>query len=338
MLLIIKKNISSTLVEKLNSYFNLEHINSRVLRMNDSQYLIDIRRATKEEQAIIENVCNNNVEFKNIIEKISFYHNDKYCLTSRKVISEDTIVNIGGHLLGKDNFQIIAGPCAVESLDQMRRTAECLKENNVNLMRGCIYKPRTSPYDFQGIQEAGIEIMLKIKEEFDLAIVSEATSAKRIPSLLQFADCIQIGARNCQNFDLLTDAAQAGKPILFKRGMSTTVEEYLSATEYLLTNGCFDVVLCERGIKTFDNETRNCLDLGAVAALPYKTHLPIITDPSHATGRPELVLPLAKATKVIGAHGVMIETHYNRDLAKCDARQQLTLENFTNLCNELNKI
>ena len=338
MLIVIKKNTNLELVKQLNFHLELEHVNGKLLQMRENQYLIDIRHSSKEQQQIVENICNNQSDFKNIIDKISFYHNDKYCLVSRKIISEDTIVNIGGNLLGKGHFQIIAGPCAVESLEQMQRTAECLKRNNVNIMRGCIYKPRTSPYDFQGIQEAGIEMMLKIKEEFDMAIVAEATSAKRIPHLMSFADCIQIGARNCQNFDLLADAAKAGKPILFKRGMSTTVEEYLSAAEYFLANGCFDVLLCERGIKTFDTETRNCLDLGAVAALPYKTHLPIITDPSHATGRPELVIPLSKATKAIGAHGVEIEVHYNRDTALCDAKQQLTLENFDTLCNELRKI
>ena len=338
MLIIIKKNTDRGLVEQLHAHLEAEHIKSKVLQMKQNQYLIDIRHASKEQHHIAENICNNHQEFKIIIEKISFYHNDKYCLASRKVISEDTIVNIGGNLLGKGHFQIIAGPCAVESYEQMQRTAECLKKNNINIMRGCIYKPRTSPYDYQGIQEEGIEIMLKIKEEFGMAFVAEATSAKRIPHLLKFADCIQIGARNCQNFDLLADAAKAGKPILFKRGMATTVEEFLSAAEYFLANGCFDVILCERGIKTFDTETRNCLDLGAVAALPYKTHLPIITDPSHATGRPELVLPLAKASKVVGAHGVEIETHNNRDIALCDAKQQLTLEDFDKLCEELNKI
>ncbi len=338
MLVIIKKNVDYILIEQLKECLNLEHIGGKLLQMSSDQYLLDIRHCSKEQQKAVENVCQNHAQFKNIVDKITFYHNDKYCLASRKVIGEDTIVNIGGNLLGKGHFQIIAGPCAVESLEQMRRTAECLKENNINIMRGCIYKPRTSPYDFQGIQEAGIEIMLKIKEEFDLAIVAEATSAKRIPSLLEFVDCIQIGARNCQNFDLLADAAKAKKPILFKRGMATTIEELLSATEYFLSNGCFDVILCERGIKTFDSETRNCLDLGAVAALPYKTHLPIITDPSHATGRPELVLPLSKASKIIGAHGVVIETHYNRDTALCDAKQQLTLDDFSQLCKELNEI
>ena len=259
----------------------------------------------------------------------------RYKLVSREFRQQDTVVRIGGHAIGGGAFQIIAGPCSVESSEQYRTVIRDLVAAGVSIVRGCVFKPRTSPYDFQGLGEEGLQILAEVKREFGVAVVSEVLGTPQVQKVAEVADMLQIGARNCQNYHLLTEAAGAGKPILLKRGMATTVEEWLSAAEYLLANGCPDVVLCERGIRTFENATRNTLDVGAVAVAKHESHLPIIVDPSHAAGHHRWVVPLAKAGIAVGADGVIVEAHPDPVAALSDGCQQLPSHTFAEVMAQL---
>ena len=259
----------------------------------------------------------------------------RYKLASREYHRDDSTINIGVHPLGNRNFQIIAGPCAVESLEQMRLAASYIAKAGSNILRGGAYKPRTSPYDFQGMGDAGLEILATVKAEFNMPVVTEVVGVTHIDRVAAVADCIQIGARNAQNYHLLEAVAAAGKPILLKRGMASTIEEWLSAAEYLMVHGCSQVILCERGIKTFEPATRNTLDLSAVAIAKRETHLPVIVDPSHAGGRLELVLPLSRAAIAAGCDGLIVETHPDPLHATSDAGQQIPSGDYAAYVNEL---
>lgn len=252
----------------------------------------------------------------------------RYKLTSREYHEKDTIVQIGNEKIGGGNFAVIAGPCCVESLEQMRTAARDLKAAGVRILRGGAYKPRTSPYDFQGLGEEGLAILKQVSNEFGMPFVTELLGVSHAKKLSEVTDCIQIGARNCQNYHLLEVAATCGRPILLKRGMATTVEEWLSSAEYLIVHGCRDVILCERGIRTFESATRNTLDLGAVAVAKRETHLPVVVDPSHAAGKVDLVLPLAMAAVAVGADGLIVESHPTPVLAVSDAAQQIPTAKF----------
>ncbi len=259
----------------------------------------------------------------------------RYKLTSREYHAEDTVVSIGGEKIGGGNFSVIAGPCCVESLEQMRTAAADLKKAGVKVLRGGAYKPRTSPYDFQGLGEEGLEILKQVSTEFSMPFVTELLGVSHAAKLSKMADCIQIGARNCQNYHLLEVVASCGKPVLLKRGMATTVEEWLSAAEYLIVHGCRDVILCERGIRTFEPSTRNTLDLGAVAVAKRETHLPVAVDPSHAAGKLDLVLPLAMASVAAGADAIIVESHPNPVSAASDAAQQIPSAKFADFMSEI---
>ncbi len=259
----------------------------------------------------------------------------KHKLASREYHPQSSVVNVGGHKIGAGNFQVIAGPCGVESIEQMHQVARDLKASGVNILRGGAYKPRTSPYDFQGLGEEGLEILTEMKRVYDMAIVTELVGVPYVEKVAEVADMIQIGARNCQNFNLLEVAGAAGKPVLLKRGMSVTVKEWLSCAEYLLVHGCPDVILCERGIRTFETATRNTLDLGAVAAVKKESHLPVIIDPSHAAGRLDLVLPLSKAGIAVGADGLIVESHPYPHKALSDAAQQIPSDEFGEYLSEI---
>ena len=261
--------------------------------------------------------------------------NSRYPLASRQFKAEDSVVRIGDKKLGGGNFQTIAGPCAVESLEQMRKVARDLVSAGVGIIRGGAYKPRTSPYDFQGLGIEGLSILSIIKGEFNLAIVTEVVADCDLKKVVGVADMLQIGSRNCQNYHLLKAAAQTGKPVLLKRGMGATVEEWLAAAEYLTANGCMQVVLCERGIRSFETSTRNTLDISAIPFAKQRTHLPVIVDPSHAAGSKELVLPLAKAAIAAGADGLLIEVHPEPSLARCDSDQQIASKEFAGMMEEL---
>lgn len=252
----------------------------------------------------------------------------RYRLASRENHPDNTIVRVGPHPIGAPHFQVIAGPCAVEDWNQLHRTVSALAVSGVRLIRAGAFKPRTSPYDFQGLGEEALILLEQVKREYDVKIVTEVVSERCLAQVARVADLLQIGSRNAQNYDLLHAVARAGRPVLLKRGMASTLDEWLCAAEHLMANGCKDVILCERGIKTFEASTRNTLDLGGVIVAKERTHLPVIVDPSHAAGRRDLVVPLALAAVAAGADGLIIEVHHDPASALCDAAQQLPAESF----------
>lgn len=259
-----------------------------------------------------------------------------YKRVSREFHPEKTQVRISENVVfGGGKPVIIAGPCAVESQDQFRTIAESVKKQGAQVLRGGAFKPRTSPYAFQGLKKEGLKIMAEIKREVGLPLVSELVSLNDLDDFAETVDMIQIGARNMYNFDLLEHVADLKKPILLKRGMSATMEEFLLAAEYILNRGNPNVVLCERGIRTFENSTRNILDLNTLALIQLESHLPIIADPSHSAGRFDLVIPLAKAALAMGADGLIVEVHNAPAQALCDGKQSLTLETFDSLMKTL---
>ncbi|MDA3647000.1 3-deoxy-7-phosphoheptulonate synthase [Saccharopolyspora indica] len=246
-----------------------------------------------------------------------------YKLVSREHHPERSVVDVAGVPIGPDNFTVIAGPCAVESAEQTAAAAELAMRAGATLLRGGAYKPRTSPYAFQGLGERGLRILAEVRAETGLPIVTEVVDADDVDVVAEHADMLQIGTRNMQNFALLQAAGAVGKPVLLKRGMNATIEEWLLAAEYIAQRGNLNIVLCERGIRTFEKATRNTLDISAVPVAQYLSHLPVIIDPSHSGGRRELVLPLSRAAVVAGADGVIVDVHPAPETAKCDGPQAL---------------
>ncbi|MDE5080126.1 MAG: 3-deoxy-7-phosphoheptulonate synthase [Trichodesmium sp. St18_bin1] len=257
-----------------------------------------------------------------------------------KFHSEDqTVVNISGQTtVGGADFLIIGGPCTVESMEQMTAVANKLITAPVQMLRGGVYKPRTSPYSFQGLGIEGLKILASVRQRYNIPVVTEVMSIPQIESVVTYADMLQIGSRNMQNFELLKAVGKTSKPVMLKRGLAATIEEFLMAAEYILSHGNPNVVLCERGIRSFDSYTRNVLDLSAVAALKQLTHLPVIVDPSHAVGKRELVPSLAKAAVACGADGLMVECHPMPEESVSDARQALSLEDMLELVKSLRPI
>lgn len=258
-----------------------------------------------------------------------------YKLASRDFQSQDTAISLPHTTVGSDQPTIMAGPCAIESYEQTVSTARHVKEHGATLLRGGAYKPRTSPYSFQGLGEEGLEILQQVKNEVDISIVTEVMSPDNVNLVNQVADVFQIGSRNMQNFPLLKEVGKTDTPILLKRAMSGTLREFLLAAEYILREGNREVMLCERGIKTFQNATRNTLDLSAVPVLQEKTHLPVIIDPSHASGNNTYVPALAKGAVAAGADGLLVEVHPDPPSARCDGEQSLTFEQFKTLIPEI---
>ena len=259
----------------------------------------------------------------------------KFKLVSREYHPANTVVEVNGVKIGGGHIGILAGPCAIESYDQFHTTVRDLVNCGIRVIRAMPFKPRTSPYDFQGLKQDGLDIMRAVKEEFGVAMISEVTGPDKIEPLLTVADIFQIGARNAQNYDLLEQIAQTGRPVILKRGLASTVEEWLTAAEYLLVNNCTQLMLCERGLRSFDPNTRNLLDLGAVAVAKQLTHLPIIVDPSHAAGARRLVPPLARAALAVGADGLIVEAHADPFNAFSDAAQQLESGKFKAFLDDL---
>jgi 3-deoxy-7-phosphoheptulonate synthase len=264
-----------------------------------------------------------------VLEVIQVSH--PYKLVSREFQPDDSVVEVGGVPIGGRNLVIIAGPCSVESYEQTRRIAERLKSAGAHLLRGGAFKPRTSPYSFQGLGRAGLEILARVRSEVGLPIVTEALDIDVLDEVAEVADMVQIGARNMQNFSLLKRVGRCGKPVLLKRGPSATVTELLLAAEYILDQGNGRVVLCERGIRTFADHTRNTLDVSAIPAVQRISHLPIIADPSHAAGVAHKVLPLSRAAIAVGANGLMVEVHDRPTEALSDANQAITPDEFDKL-------
>lgn len=261
-----------------------------------------------------------------------------YKLASREHHPEGSLVSAGGVCIGGDRIQIMAGPCAVESREQILETAELVKKAGARILRGGAFKPRTSPYSFQGLREEGLKYMAEAREKTGLAIVSEVVDPRNMEMAAEYLDIIQIGARNMQNFVLLQEAGRCRKPVLLKRGLSSTVEEWIMAAEYILAAGNHEVIMCERGIRTFETATRNTLDLSAVPLLQNLTHMPVIVDPSHGTGKKKLIPAMARAAVAAGADGLMIEVHPEPEKALSDGPQSLNPEEFMKLMDELRGI
>lgn len=262
----------------------------------------------------------------------------KYKLVSREMKSEDTLINVNGSIIGGEELLIIAGPCSVESRDQIFDIAGQLKEMGIKFFRAGAYKPRSSPYAFQGLKEKGLEYLAEVKKEFGLNIVTEVLNQNTIESVCEVADIIQLGARNMQNFSLLEEVGKKQKPILLKRGMSATVEELLLSAEYIVTQNNFNVILCERGIRTFETATRNTLDLNAVPVIKKHSHLPIIVDPSHGVGIWDKVPAMSMASIACGADGLILEVHHNPEKALSDGYQSLDPVTFKNLLNKIKEL
>jgi 3-deoxy-7-phosphoheptulonate synthase len=258
-----------------------------------------------------------------------------YKLASREFQPHDTVIKVGNVSIGGNEIVVMAGPCAVETEDQVISTARAVKAAGASILRGGAFKPSTSPYSFRGLGEEGLKILAKAKEETGLPLVTEVLTPADVELVVKYADILQVGARNMQNFTLLDEVGKTKKPVLLKRGMSATIQEWLLAVEYVLSQGNRQVILCERGIRTFETYTRNTLDISAIPSIQKLCHLPIIADPSHGTGRRELVAPLALAAVAAGADGLLIEVHPSPDTALKDGAQSLTFEHFEEFMAQL---
>ena len=257
-----------------------------------------------------------------------------YKLVSRETRPEDTVVRVGSAMIGNGHMTIIAGPCAIESEDQALTIARHVKAAGAHIFRGGAFKPRTSPYTFQGLGLEGLKILATVRRETGLPVVTEVMDMETFDQVEAYADMIQIGTRNMQNFSLLRRAGRSGRPVMLKRGMAATIDEWLMAAEYIMEGGNAQVVLCERGVRTFVHHSRNTLDLSAVPYVQRESHLPIIIDPSHAAGRRDQVIPLSRSAVAVGAHGLMVEVHHQPDKALSDGAQSLYPDQFAKLCGQ----
>jgi 3-deoxy-7-phosphoheptulonate synthase len=260
---------------------------------------------------------------------------EPYKLSSRTFRPQNTVIKLNGCVIGGKDVVVMAGPCTIENEKQLFDTARAVARAGAKVLRGGAYKPRTSPYAFQGLGVEGLKMLHAAGKEFGLATVSEVMEISQIEKMLEYVDILQIGARNMQNFNLLSAVGQTRKPVLLKRGMSATIQEWLLASEYLMAGGNYEVILCERGIRTFETATRNTLDISAIPVIQKLSHLPIIVDPSHATGRRDKVMPLARASVAAGADGLLIEVHNDPEKALCDGPQSLYPDQFVELMDEL---
>ena len=261
-----------------------------------------------------------------------------YKLASREFHPQSSVIDVDGVPVGGDEFVVMAGPCAVESREQLLEAAEIAKKGGAQFLRGGAYKPRTSPYSFQGLEEEGLKYLAEAKEKTGLRIVTEVTEVDAVETVAEYADLLQIGARNMQNFRLLKEVGRTQKPVMLKRGLAATLDEWLNAAEYILNEGNPNVIFCERGIRTYETYTRNTLDLSAVAAIKHLSHLPIIVDPSHGTGKWRFIKPMALAAVACGADGLIMEMHPNPAKALSDGPQSLTPENYNDLMDSVTKL
>ena len=327
MIIILKKHAEEGKVEALKqemvdqglAIHESEGENTRLLRLIGDTSVVDLRHIMAND--IVENV-------KRIQEP--------YKKANRKFHPEDSIVRIGNVQIGGGHFAVIGGPCSIESKEQMIEVAEKVKEAGAQLLRGGAFKPRTSPYSFQGLHGDGLKLLLEAKKKTGLPVVTEIMDASHLP-LFEDVDLIQVGTRNMQNFELLKELGKIDKPILLKRGMASTIEEWLMSAEYIMAGGNENVILCERGIRTYETSMRNTLDLSAIPMIKKKSHLPVIVDPSHATGIREMVEPMSMAAIAAGADGLMIEVHNDPAKALCDGPQSLTPESFQDLMRKVSK-
>lgn len=281
-------------------------------------------------------LCCDNIQLLPYVDKL-IPVTESYKLSNKKFHPEPTRIRVKDLEIGPDTLTVMAGPCAVESEEQLMTVARAVKKAGAQILRGGAYKPRTSPYSFQGLEEEGLKYMAQAGEETGLATICEVISAQSMEAAVKYVDMIQIGARNMQNFQLLREAGRAGLPVMLKRGLSATIDEWLNAAEYIISEGNPNVILCERGIRTYETATRNTLDISAVPVIKSKSHLPIFVDPSHASGVQAYVSPLAKAAVACGADGLMIEVHNDPEHALSDGPQSLTFRIFDELMQDLGK-
>jgi 3-deoxy-7-phosphoheptulonate synthase len=328
MIVVLKKNISEADLEALQEK----------LRQHDCSYLLYengepiLRIQTKQ------NILTNDFFLTQPGVANVYRITPAYDLAAKKTADHETTIPIGDRQINSKTFTIIAGPCAVESEDQLLGIAHQLAQFGVRFLRGGAFKPRTSPYSFQGLGEDGLKLLRKAANKYDMKVVTEAVSSSDVDLVAEYTDVIQIGTRNMQNFRLLKKAGKQKKPVLLKRGMNATLEEFMLAAEYVLQEGNSKIILCERGIRTFETATRNTLDISAVPLIKQLSHLPIVVDPSHASGKRSLILPLSRAALAAGADGVMIEVHNQAEHAKSDGPQSLNFNEFDELRSSLKQI
>jgi len=328
MIAVIKHGATQKQIESLLSWFQARGLKTDVSEGEFQTIIGLIGDVSTVDVDLVEGL-----EIVDSVKRIS----DPFKRSNRKFHPKDTIVDVDGLKIGGGYFQMIAGPCSVESPEQITCVAQSVKESGATFLRGGAFKPRTSPYAFQGLRAEGIELLLEAKAKTGLPIVTEIMNAGHLP-LFKDVDVIQVGARNMQNFELLRELGQSDKPVLLKRGYANTLEELLMSAEYIMSEGNKDVILCERGIRTFETRTRNTLDLSAVPVLKELTHLPVIVDPSHAIGISRYVTPMALAAVACGADGLIIEVHNDPGSAACDGAQSLTPEQFAELAEGVKQI
>ena len=328
MIVVIKKNAEEEKRENLIQWLKSQNI--------------DIHISEGEFQTVLGLIGDTSAIDTDLIESLSIVEavkriSEPFKNANRKFHPDDTVIDIGGVKIGGGNFAMIAGPCSVESEEQLTEIAVSAKAAGAKLLRGGAFKPRTSPYAFQGLGAEGLELLLRVKEKTGMPIVTEIMDVTHLP-LFDGVDVIQVGARNMQNFELLKVLGKTNKPILLKRGLANTMQELLMSAEYIMAGGNEKVILCERGIRTFETYTRNTLDISAVPMFKELSHLPVVVDPSHATGVSKLVMPMSLAAAAAGADGLMIEVHNNPSKALCDGPQSLTPEQFAEVAKRVNNI
>ncbi len=328
MIAVIKDGVSENQVENLIHWLEGQNISVHISKGEYNTVLGLVGDTRNIDMELLENL-----EIVQSVTRIT----EPFKSVNRKFHPDDTVVDVSGVKIGSGSFAIIAGPCSVESEAQIKEVAHRVKESGATLLRGGAFKPRTSPYDFQGLRADGLELLRKAKEETGMPIVTEIMNANHIP-LFEDVDLIQVGARNMQNFELLKELGKTKKPILLKRGLANTMKELLMSAEYIMAGGNENVILCERGIRTFETYTRNTLDLAAVPLLKELSHLPVVVDPSHASGLNRLVKPMALAAVAAGADGLMIEVHNDPRNALCDGAQSLTPEQFDDTARQIMKL
>ncbi len=328
MIAVLKNNVTESQMKNLCDWFEQQGLTVHISEGHYQTIIGLIGDTSKVDTDLLEGL-----DIIDCVKRIS----DPFKSANRKFHPDDTVIDINGVKIGGGNFAIIAGPCSVESPEQIMAVAEGVKAGGASLLRGGAFKPRTSPYDFQGLKADGIELLEHAKAKTGMPIVTEIMNANHLP-LFENVDVIQVGARNMQNFELLKELGKTKKTILLKRGLANTMKELLMSAEYIMAGGNENIILCERGIRTFETYTRNTLDLAAVPMLKELTHLPIVIDPSHATGISRLVKPMAMAAVAAGADGLMIEVHNNPSKALCDGAQSLTPEQFKDVAEQVKKI
>nr|WP_288555040.1 3-deoxy-7-phosphoheptulonate synthase [uncultured Mediterraneibacter sp.] len=329
MIIVLKPNTSKENVARVEQLIKRKGLDTHVVNGAEMTVIGCIGDTTRVDPKIFE--------VDSSVDKV-MHVQEPYKLANRAFHPEDSVVDVSGVKVGSGNMAFIAGPCSVETFDQVLEIAKAAKASGANLLRGGAFKPRTSPYSFQGLGLEGLDILYKVKEEVGLPIVTELMSAEYLDIFEEKVDLIQIGARNMQNFDLLKQLGKVKRPILLKRGLNATYEEWIMSAEYIMASGNENVILCERGIRTFESYTRNTLDLQSIPVLKKLTHLPVVIDPSHAGGKWWLVDSMAKAAVAAGADGLMIEVHNDPENALCDGAQSLKPEKFDKLMKELTAI